>query len=449
MHSPGPDLSLLSRRTMLQLGGLGTVGGSVLAAPAAEPRPDTSCIMFFLDGGPSHHETFDPKPEAPQSVRGQFGTIDTAVPGLRICDRLPLLAAEARRFNVVRSLHHGNNSHAPSEHQMLTGRMGTRDGTARAVIETPSIGSIVSRLRGTRRAGMPAYVGIPWSFHHEYIGSPFGAAAYLGSQHEPFESGHLPASTTEKFQVPILELQDGISPPRLQQRKQLLSVLDQFRHQEPAARAISQIRDFTRRGMDLLLQRQVRDAFDLSRETPAIRQKYGAHEWGQSALLARRMVEAGVAFTLIQCGLKQDWDTHATNFSKLDKYLPPLDRAVATLLADLADRGMLENTVVMVIGEFGRTPKINKNAGRDHWGDCFSALIAGGGLRSGQVVGSSDAIGGYPVERPIHAEGLFATMYHALGIDPHTIFQDNQNRPIPVLNHGAPIDELIRQPARS
>ncbi len=430
---------------MIQLGslGLGGAASSLVAAPSADTRPDTSCIMFFLDGGQSHHETFDPKPEAPETVRGQFGTIDTAVPGLRICDRLPLLAAGARHFSVVRSLHHGNNSHAPSEHQMLTGRMGTRDGTARAVIETPSIGSIVSRLRGTRRAGMPAYVGVPWSFHHEYVGSPFGAAAYLGSQHEPFESGHLPASTTEQFQVPILKLQAGLSPPRLQQRKQLLSVLDQFRHQEPAAGAIGQIRDFTRRGMDLLLQQQVRDAFDLSRETPATRQRYGAHEWGQGALLARRMVEAGVTFTLIQCGLKQDWDTHASNFSKLDKYLPSLDRAVATLLSDLADRGMLENTLVMVIGEFGRTPKINKNAGRDHWGNCFSALIAGGGLKMGQVVGKSDSIGGYPIERPYHAQDLFATMYQVLGIDTRMVFHDQQNRPIPVLNHGAPIEELI------
>ncbi len=445
MHPSSPELSLLSRRTMIQMGSLGLAGAttSLQAGPDAGRRPETSCIMFFLDGGPSHHETFDPKPQAPQTVRGQFGVIDTAVSGFRICDRLPLLAAQARRFSVVRSLHHGNNSHAPSEHQMLTGRMGTRDGTRRAVIETPSFGSIVSRLRGTRRPGMPAYVGIPWSFHHEYIGSPFGAAAYLGSRHEPFESGHLPASTTEKFTVPVLELQDGLSPPRLQQRQSLLSVLDQFRHQGPVAPAIGQIRDFTRQGMDLLLQQHVRDAFDLSRETSAIRRRYGPHEWGQGALLARRLVEAGVTFTLIQCGLKQDWDTHSANFTNLDKFLPRLDRAVATLLSDLADRGMLESTMVMVIGEFGRTPKINKNAGRDHWGDCFSALVAGGGLKMGQVVGESDAIGAHPVDRPVHPQDLFATMYHVLGIDPHTIFTDHQNRPIPVLNHGAPIEELV------
>ena len=160
-------------------------------------------------------------------------------------------------------------------------------------------------------------------------------------------------------------------------------------------------------------------------------------------MLARRLVEAGVTFTLIQCGLRQDWDTHSANFTNLDKFLPRLDRAVATLLSDLADRGMLESTMVMVIGEFGRTPKINKNAGRDHWGDCFSALVAGGGLKMGQVVGESDAIGAHPVDRPVHPQDLFATMYHVLGIDPHTIFTDHQNRPIPVLNHGAPIEELV------
>ena len=446
MQSTRSALTCLSRRTMIQLGslGLGSSTASLLAAnPAAGSRPDTACIMFFLDGGPSHHETFDPKPEAPQPVRGQFDAIDTAVAGLRICDRLPLLAAQARRFSIVRSLHHGNNSHAPSEHQMLTGRMGTRDGTRRAVIETPSIGSIVSRLRGTRRPGMPAYVGIPWSFHHEYIGSPFGAATYLGSRHEPFESGHLPASTTEPFAVPILKLQDGLSALRLEQRQELLSVLDRFRQQGSANPEINQNRNFTKQGMELLLQQQVRDAFDLGRETRATRERFGPHEWGQGALLARRLVEAGVTFTLVQCGLKQDWDTHSANFSNLDKMLPPLDRAIASLLDDLSDRGMLDNTLVMVIGEFGRTPKINKNAGRDHWGDCFSALVAGGGLKPGQVVGRSDSIGGYPIERPLHAQDLFATMYHALGIDTQTTFHDHQDRPIPVLNHGTPIAELI------
>ena len=453
MHPLQSDLSLLSRRTMIQMGSLGLAGAasSLSAAPSPGPRPDTSCIMFFLDGGPSHHETFDPKPEAAENVRGQFGAIGTSVPGLQICDRLPLLAAQAHNYNVVRSLHHGNNSHAPAEHQMLTGRMGTRGGTRRAVIETPSFGSITSRLCGPRQAGMPAYVGIPWSFHHEYIGSPFGASAYLGSRHEPFESGHLPSSTTQKFTVPILELRDGLSTPRLQRRQGLLSLLDQFRGQDTPAPSIQQTRDFTSQGMDLLLQHQVRDAFDLSREKPAIRDRYGPHEWGQGALLARRLVEAGVTFTLIQCGLRQDWDTHNTAFPRLEKLLPQIDRAVSVPLGDLADRGMLEKTMVMVIGEFGRTPKVGQittgnqtdQSGRDHWADCFSALITGGGLKTGQVIGKSDSIGGYPVDRPSHAQDLFATMYHVLGVDTHTIFIDRQNRPIPVLNHGSPIDELI------
>ncbi|HCK52416.1 MAG TPA: DUF1501 domain-containing protein, partial [Planctomycetaceae bacterium] len=259
----------------------------------------------------------------------------------------------------------------------------------------------------------------------------------------PFESGHLPASTTEPFAVPIPKLQDGLSAPRLEQRQELLSVLDRFRQQGSANPEINQNRNFTKQGMELLLQQQVRDAFDLGRETRATRERFGPHEWGQGALLARRLVEAGVTFTLVQCGLKQDWDTHSANFSNLDKMLPPLDRAIASLLDDLSDRGMLDNTLVMVIGEFGRTPKINKNAGRDHWGDCFSALVAGGGLKPGQVVGRSDSIGGYPIERPLHAQDLFATMYHALGIDTQTTFHDHQDRPIPVLNHGTPIAELI------
>ncbi len=407
--------------------------------------------MFFLDGGPSHHETFDPKPEAPAGVRGEFGAVDTTVPGLRICDRLPLLAAQAQNYSIIRSLHHGNNSHAPAEHQMLTGRMGTRNGTRRAVIETPSFGSIISRLRGPRRAGMPAYVGIPWSFHHAYIGSPFGAAAYLGSQHEPFESGPVPASTTEEFTVPILELRSGLTQSRLQQRRGLLSQLDRFRAQGPVASSLRHNRDFTAQGMKLLLQQQVRTAFDLTREKPQTREQYGPHEWGQGALLARRLVEAGVTFNLIQCGLRQDWDTHNKSFPRLEKLLPQLDRAVAALIADLSNRGLLDKTLVMVIGEFGRTPKVGQittgnqtdQSGRDHWAHCFSALVAGGGLTMGQVIGQSDAIGGYPADDPLHAQDLFATMYHVLGVDPHTVFTDQQNRPIPVLNHGTPIPGLL------
>ena len=459
MSAPQSSISLLSRRTMIQLGALGLAAHgtakSVGAKPAAKnehrSRRDTACIMFFLDGGPSHHETFDPKPEAPAEVRGEFGAIETSVPGLRITDQLPLLARQAEHFAVVRSLHHGNNSHAPAEHQMLTGRMGTRGGTRRAVIETPSFGSITSRLRGTRRPGMPAYVGIPWSFHHEYIGSPFGAAAYLGSRHEPFESGHLAASASEPFTVPILELREGLSHPRLRQRQQLLAQLDQFRQQGRSAQSLQQTREFTNQGMDLLLQRHVRDAFDLARESPSLRERYGPHEWGQGALLARRLVEAGVTFTLIQCGLRQDWDTHNTAFPRLKKLLPPLDRAVATLIADLAERGLLAKTLVMVIGEFGRTPKVGQittgnqtdSSGRDHWAHCFSALVAGGGLKMGQVIGASDTIGGYPISRPSHAQDLFATMYHVLGIYPHTVFIDRQNRPIPVLSHGTPIEGLV------
>ena len=269
---------------------------------------------------------------------------------------------------------------------------------------------------------MPAYVGVPWSFHHEYVGSPFGAAAYLGSQHEPFESGHLPASTTQKFTVPILELRDGLSTPRLQHRQDLLSLLDRFRGQGPAARSIRQTRDFTNQGMDLLLQQQVRDAFDLSREKPGLRERYGSHEWGQGALLARRLVEAGVTFTLIQCGLKQDWDTHNTAFPRLEKLLPQIDRAVSVLIGDLADRGMLEKTMVMVIGEFGRTPKVGQittgnqtdQSGRDHWAGSSPLLIYGGGLKMGQVIGTSDKNGEQPEDIPVSVPNLYATIMETI-----------------------------------
>ena len=430
----------------MQAGGAGLA--TALAAPqfaqAAKKQSKTgkSCIVFFLDGGPSHHETFDPKPNAPKEVRGEFGAIDTTVPGMRICELLPNLAKQAEHFSVVRSLFHGNPSHAPAEHQMLTGWMGSRPGTARAVIEKPAFGSIVSRLAGTRRAGMPAYVAVPWSFHHSYGGSPFGASHYLGPRFEPFESGHLPKTAKESFEVPELALRAGLNPRRLRGRRGLLNRFNRSRGLR--SKQTSRVDETVNEALDVLLDEDVRSAFDLRKEKSSLRTRYGDHEWGQAALLARRLVEAGTTFVMLQCGLKQDWDTHKNNFKLLKKpLLPAMERAVATLIEDLHQRGRLDDTLVMVIGEFGRTPKINKNAGRDHWAEVFSAFVAGGGLRGGQVVGSSDRNGGYPKDRPLHAQDLFATMYHVMGIDHRTLLHDKLGRPIPVLSHGKPIRELV------
>lgn len=435
------EIGIATRRTFLGASLAGLPGLS-LADGASRRSRQPACIVFFLDGGPSHHETFDPKPNAPSQVRGEFGTTHTSLPGLQIGDRLPQLAQQARHYSIVRSMFHGNPSHAPAEHQMMTGRMGSRSGTARAFIETPSLGSIVSRLRGPNVAGLPAYVGVPWSFHHSYGGSPFGAAAYLGARHEPFESGHPPASTSGAFEVPSLALGQGITTGRLTARQRLLQELDRG-HLGDSVSAFRS-REFTREALGLLQNEQVRRVFDLAREPRRIRERYGDHEWGQGALLARRLVEAGVTFVLLQCGLKQDWDTHDDNFGRLGKkLLPPLDRAAAALIEDLVDRGLDQETLVLVIGEFGRTPVINGKAGRDHWARVFSGLIAGGGLQNGQVVGASDATGGDPADRPVHARDFFATMYHALGVDWSTVFTDGQGRPLPVLPDAAVIDELI------
>ena len=443
------------RATTLGLGCFGATGtGSAVAksSQTAMNRPDTACIVFFLDGGPSHHDTFDPKPKAPAEVRGEFGVIETEVPGIRLCEHLPLLAQQMKHCAILRSLFHGNPSHAPAEHQMLTGWMGSRPGTARAVIEKPSLGSIVSRLRGRRRDGNPAYVAVPWSFHHAYGGSPFGGTAYLGGRYEPLESGHLPKSSTAGYEVPVLKLPEGMPASRLLTRSGLLGKLDQYGDGEISRAALKRSRTLTDEAMNLLVDGRVRQAFDLASEPVALRDRYGAHEWGQGALLSRRLVEAGTTFVMLQCGLRQDWDTHKNNFPALKNVLlPPLDRAVSALIEDLAQRGLLEKTLVIVMGEFGRTPKIGQLSdnldteknGRDHWASVFSALVAGGGLRGGEVVGSSDAIGAYPHERPLHATSLFATMYHVLGINYHTIFHDPQNRPIPVLSHGSPIAELL------
>jgi hypothetical protein len=434
---------------MLRMSSLGLAGVAAHGSATAAERPnrrstDTACIVFFLDGGPSHHDTFDLKSDAPAEIRGSFDPIDTSVPGIRISDQLPLLAQQADHYALLRSVNHGNPSHAPAEHQMLTGRMGSRDGTARAVIETPSFGSLVSRLCGSRRPPMPAYVAIPWSFHHAYGGSPFGAAAYLGPPHEPFESGPLPKEADGEYEVPDLKLPKEITPARLRHRFGLLNHIAPGFGASASIDSLRRMREFSGSAFTLLEDDRVRAAFDLGREPAALRTEYGSHEWGQGAMLSRRLVEAGVTFVMMQCGLEQDWDTHKTNFSLLkDKLLPPMDRAVSTLLADLSQRGMLEKTLVLVMGDFGRTPKINKASGRDHWADCFSCLVAGGGLKTGQVIGTSDRIGAFPSDRPVHAQDLFATMYHVLGVDYHKVFHDRQGRPIPVLNHGQPIRELL------
>ena len=442
-----PAISLMSRRTCLHAGGLSLATAfaapNALAATSASPKSaKKSCIVFFLDGGSSHHETFDPKPLAPKEVRGEFGPIATTVPGMQICELLPHLAKQARNYSIVRSLYHGNPSHAPAEHQMLTGWMGSRPGTARAKIEKPSFGSIVSKLAGTRRDGMPAYVAVPWSFHHSYGGSPFGAASYLGPRYAPFESGHLPKTSTASFQVPELALRSGLTSQRLRGRRSLLGRFNQSAGVRSAA--TGRVNETINEALDVLLDKHVRTAFDLTREPQPLRSKYGNHEWGQAALLSRRLVEAGTTFVMLQCGLKQDWDTHDKNFSRLkNKLLPAMDKAVAALIEDLEQRQMLDETLVLVIGDFGRTPKINKKAGRDHWAEVFSAFAAGGGIKGGQVVGSSDRQGGYPKDNPLHAQDFFATMYHLLGIDHHKLLYDRLGRPIPVLSHGKPIEALL------
>jgi hypothetical protein len=447
-------LACQTRRSALRAGtlGLASLGGAPFvranqpsSAEQTAPKNDTACVVFFLDGGPSHLDTFDPKPDAPAEVRGEFKPIDTAVPGMRVAEHLPSLARQARHFSLVRSLYHSSPGHAPAEHQMLTGWMGSREGTSSAVIENPSIGSVAAKLAGPRREGAPAYVAVPWSFHHAYGGSPFGAAAYLGPRYEPLESGQLPGSTTAPFELSTLKLGDGMSLARLGDRSALLGSLE-----HSTATKTTSTDDVDRAGLlraqaiDLLLSSPVREAFELAREPARVREGYGAHDWGQAALLARRLVEVGVSFVMLQCGLRQDWDTHKSNFTKLrTELLPALDQAVAALIEDLAQRGRLESTLVLVTGEFGRTPRINNEAGRDHWASVFSALVAGAGLKAGQVVSSSDKIGAYPAGHAWHAQDLLATMYHRLGIDPTTLLRDQQGRPIPVLGNGNLIAELV------
>jgi uncharacterized protein (DUF1501 family) len=438
------DCSGITRRHFVQAGALGGFGlGGLLKARAAQAparRTDTSVILFWMSGGPGHMETWDPKPDAVAQFRGPFGATRTAIPGVQFGELLPNQARLADKLSVVRSVHHGSGDHTKGNHWMLTGFEGPAFNAPDFMSQKrPSMGSAAARLRGPNRPGMPAYAAVP----HLRGGTDnfFHYAAYLGRANNPFVAESDP--NLPDFRVRNLSLPGDLPFARLDDRRGLVDSLDTARR---TADRTPDADPFRQQAFSLLTSPAAARAFDINAEPVKVRDAYGRHTYGQSALLARRLVEAGVTFVTVNC---VPWDHHATagRHSTIEGgklFIPPFDRALAALVKDLIDRGLYERTLVVAMGEFGRTPRMNAEGGRDHWGNTFSVLFAGGGLKMGQVVGRSTAKGEYVADRPTTPQDVTATVFHQNGVTaPEVAFPDPELRPRYLVEHGEPIHELV------
>ncbi|MDA1054976.1 MAG: DUF1501 domain-containing protein [Planctomycetota bacterium] len=432
------NCSGVTRRNFLQIGapllGLGLADLLRLesqAADAGRPARNKSLIVFWTDGGVSQQDTYDVKPDAPAEYRGMYSPIGTAVPGVVLSERLPQQAKVMDRLSVVRSVHHENGIHAPSAHWMQTGYFGPT--LARNAAQKPSLGSVIARSLGSRQPPMPAYVSIPKSEAFGYQG-----AVYLGKAFNPFEVGADPNAAD--FKVPNLSLPGGLTARSVESRRALLKTFDTLRRDIDDSGVMEGLDTFKSQALEMVAGDRMRAAFDLSVEDSKLRDQYGRHRYGQSALLARRLVEAGARCVNINTG---NWDHHNDIAKGLEEHLPPLDRAIATLVEDLSTRGMLDDVIVYCVGEFGRTPRMNGHAGRDHWSDCFSVLLTGGGIQGGRVVGASEKWGGGVQERLVTPLDLLATIYHTLGIPLDTHYEDASGRPVSIVGSGKPIQELL------
>jgi hypothetical protein len=442
------DCDGVTRRSFLRAGvlGLGGLTWPDLLRLQAEggttgAARGRSVILFWLSGGPGHMETWDPKPDAPGGFRGPFGAIATSVPGVFFGELLPDQARRMDRLAIIRSVNHGTGDHTKGNHWMLTGYEGPAfNAPDNTVQRRPSIGSAVARLRPASPGGMPSYVAVP----HLRGGTDnlFHYATYLGGSANPFVVESDP--NDPKYRVKNLKLPGDITLSRLEDRRSIREAMDRLRRDtDPALRDLDA---YYGRAFDMLTGKSVAAAFDIAAEPAAVRDRYGWHTFGQSALLARRLVERGTPFVTVNC---VPWDHHGTapqlkTEEGARKLIPPLDRAIGALIDDLVQRGLYDSTLVVAMGEFGRTPRMNKDAGRDHWGNTFSILMGCGSMRMGQVIGRSSARGEHVVDRPVSPQDVAATIYHHLGIDSRSVtFADRAGRPTYLIEKGEPIRELV------
>jgi hypothetical protein len=443
-----------SRRALLTAGFGGIAGLNLPGLLRAESRSRAArakhVIFLHQFGGPSHIDTFDMKPNAPSGIRGEFKPIPTSVPELVITEHLPRWARVMHHCALVRSVNHRMKNHNSAGYYSLTGHAPPIDDIRLRDTQElhPAYGSVVARLMPVDDPAVPTFVSFPHVLRDGSV-TPGQHASFLGKSCDPFFVGGDPALKT--FRLPELSLPDSVTAERLQHRRELLSIVDRQSRLLERSTIARGIDEFYERALSLLVSESVRRAFDMSRESPRVRESYGNTTYGQSCLLARRLVEAGVRFVTVYFSNSiggagsGGWDTHQDNFNDLKKRLLPItDRTVPTLIEDLAGRGLLEETLIVWMGEFGRGPKIGDRdgKGRNHWPQCYTVVFAGGPIHGGSVVGSSDKYGAYPAERPTSPDDLAATMFDALGIDPAAEVYDTLDRPLPIAR-GRSIHELF------
>ena len=442
-----------TRRAALKAGFLGMAGlGLPEYLRARQDLPATgsgekSVILIWLDGGPSQLETYDPKPDAPVEYRGPFGVAKTRIPGVHISALMPETAKRLDKVSLIRSIHHDTGDHFAAGHWMTTGRLGST--AVSQPQKYPSVGSYIARLKGSNNPHLPAYVGLP-AAETIYLFPGYMGAAYLGGQFNPFdvdrERKYLGATDTTRVRSPKWLSSLGTGGVAVADRAPLLKQFDRVRRDLDQTGVMDSMDQFQRQATDLILGSAAREAFDLDKEDTRAADRYGLSPWGRYTLMARRLVEAGVTFVTVDM---PHWDDHSGIEKGHGAKVPVVDRAVSALVDDLADRGLLNRVMVVVMGEFGRTPRINTGQpgipipGRDHWGNAISVMVAGGGLAPGVVVGRTNDKAERPADRPLKPADLLATVYHQLGIDPQQTFKDHSGRPVPILDEGKPIAELV------
>lgn len=454
-HSP----RMFARRDLLRIGGLGMLGLTMpkllqAAERASGPKPRAKSVMFLYQfGGPSHLDTFDMKPNAPEGIRGKFGMIPTSAPGIEICEHLPETAKVMDKVTLVRTVYHTMKNHNSASYYALTGHAPPVDDIRlRDTLELfPAYGSVVDHVAPVRN-GMPTFVAYPYVIRDGEI-TPGQHASFLGKAHDPLLVTSDP--NDENFALPELSLPAGLSTDRLENRRELQRLVNRQARLLDETATAQGLNAYYERALSMLNSEKVRQAFDLSAEPTAVRERYGRTSYGQSCLLARRLVEAGVKFVNAyfsssiggQSKESGGWDTHGFNNTFMYPiltawHLPITDHTLPVLLTDLDERGLLDETLVVWMGEFGRTPRLNGQTSRDHWPQCYTVLLAGGGVKRGFVYGESDRNGAYPDRDPVLLDDLAATIFHLLGIDPQTELRNHLNRPIPI-SAGQPVMGVI------